>query len=386
MKKVLAAGAALIVAGALATTASAEVNLSGDARVRYIITDNYGFTDTDTADTWNSRVRVKVDAKAPGGAYAKARLRFNDTTWNHTGSKAYKNGDRDVKDSSVWSDYGYLGIPMGDNFVIEGGIMLAGYSKFLADDERRDRLKLTWKNDSTKIIGLYDMIVNDTSSTDDFRGYGLVGITKINDALSLQGYIRYHDDARELAAGVNDKSGWLFDARGFGKVGDLGWAAEYVFKQSDYLGQEDDGWGVYGEVTYGLGALSLNGNVGFSQEGFVADESFGWIMVGGDEPIMAMQVGEGGDSWWVGGNVKYAVSESLELVGNVVYIDVDEDNADELGGHAYEISGSVKYIISDGADFSWKVGYLISDLKDSDDNITDDANPFGTYGRLAIRF
>ncbi len=37
MKKVLVAGAALMLAGSMVSAASAEVNLSGDARARYCI-------------------------------------------------------------------------------------------------------------------------------------------------------------------------------------------------------------------------------------------------------------------------------------------------------------------------------------------------------------
>ena len=49
-----------------------DVTFSGDARVRYIFRDNYGFGNDDKDrsghDVWDSRVRVNVHAKAKGGA------------------------------------------------------------------------------------------------------------------------------------------------------------------------------------------------------------------------------------------------------------------------------------------------------------------------------
>lgn len=67
----------------VSTSSAGEVSFSGDARVRYIVKNNYLFGNLDgpTSGYWTSRVRINVIAKAAGGAYAKGRLRMDVTKW-----------------------------------------------------------------------------------------------------------------------------------------------------------------------------------------------------------------------------------------------------------------------------------------------------------------
>ncbi|MCI5144762.1 MAG: hypothetical protein D3923_04370, partial [Candidatus Electrothrix sp. AR3] len=76
MKKVLVAGAALMLAG----SANAGVNISGDARVTYVGMGDY-HRNADSTDGYDdyfeSRVGLNFEAKKEGGALVKARLYFD---------------------------------------------------------------------------------------------------------------------------------------------------------------------------------------------------------------------------------------------------------------------------------------------------------------------
>ncbi|MCI5125303.1 MAG: hypothetical protein D3925_12710 [Candidatus Electrothrix sp. AR5] len=90
MKKVLVAGAALMLAGSMVSAASAGnpdekagASISGDARLTYVgETDKTRNAESNTAngysDYFESRVGLNFDAKAKGGASVHARLYFDD--------------------------------------------------------------------------------------------------------------------------------------------------------------------------------------------------------------------------------------------------------------------------------------------------------------------
>jgi len=396
MKKVIATAAGLLLVGAMAGAALAEVNLSGDARVRWIYKDKYDFgnSDQDATNYFDSRIRVKFDAKAKGGAFMKARLRFDDYKWDGQGWGAYS------EDKNVWVDYAWIGVPMGP-VTVEGGRMIGSFSKFFAWDGRPTRLKLTYKSGGFKLIGLLDVkddFVNDYDDFEDnnFRQYAIVAANKFSDNWSGKFWLSYQNDDREYnddgTLRVGDSSGYKFAVHVDGKVGGMGIAAEYAYKEADTIGSVDDGWGAYVELTYKMGALTPSVNIGVTRDGYVADNDFGWIMIGAAEPITVTDVGESQYDWfWIAPSVKYAVSDRFSLAGNFVWVNVDtNDNApidsDRLA-KAYEVSASAKYVISDGADFTVKMGWLKPDFDGRIDGIgvQDDA-AFGAYGRLAIKF
>lgn len=85
MKKVLLAGAALMLVSGIASTASAAavtpgVVLTGDARVRMgYKNDAYDFNDSNadgSQTNMDSRLRLNIKGTAAGGAYAFARIRM----------------------------------------------------------------------------------------------------------------------------------------------------------------------------------------------------------------------------------------------------------------------------------------------------------------------
>jgi len=429
MKKVLVTGAALLIAGSMVSAASAEVNLSGDARVRYVGTSDYqrmftpnadGTFNEETngyADRFDSRIRVKFDAKANGGAFMKARLRFDDFTWDGQGWGAHN----DTK--NVWTDYAYIGVPMGP-VTFTGGRMTADFSKFFSWDGRPTRVKLDYKSGNLRFIGLIDVIdenvnVVDDWNDNDFMGYGLIGSVKVNDDWSVKAYARYVDDQREndsvavtvpvvttqseagqtefsstpsvtleeLRPGHNDRSGFLGTIHAAGKAGPVGLVGEFSYKEADVQGTEDDGKGAYVYAYMDMGAFTPGFMIGGTWDGFMADDDFGFIMIGAAEPITVVDVGNKfGDLWWAGFTANYAVSDQFKLAGNLAYADYDTEAADRLAS-AWEISGSATYTISENADLTYKLGALIPSLDGRANavGITDDTY-FGQYLRMAIKF
>jgi len=447
MKKVLVAGAALLIAGSMVSAAKAEVNLSGDARARYVGTSNYtrnytlnpvtGVYDENKngyRDNFNSRIRVKFDAKTDGGAYMKVRMRFDDTVWDGQGWGAWSEG------KNVWADYAYIGVPIG-SVDLSAGRMPATFSKFFSWDARPTRVKADWKSGNLRFIGLFDIMSEfannapDEWNDNDFYGFGLVGAYKINDIWSVKGYARYHQDDRDYdgttslvyqlastpgTAGIdpgsqqaraisvtpqetlrphNDKSGFLGAIHTQGKIAMVGVQGDLAYKAQDVINANnqdgDDGFGGWLEGSLDMGAFVPALQAGFTQNGYQADDDFGFIMIGAAEPITVIsRVGSPlGDSWWVAFTSNYAMSDQLKFAGNLVYYDVSADHtetgAPDVRGlvDAWEISGSVTYSVNANADLTYKIGYLDPsyDGRVNSVGISDDGY-FGNYLRLAIKF
>lgn len=409
MKKVLVTGAALLIAGSMVSAASAEINLSGDARVRYVGTSDYSRNLTalpdgtfqedknGASDEFNSRIRVKLDGKAAGGAFIKVRMRFDDFTWDGQGWDAHTNT------KNVWADYAYIGVPMGP-VTFTGGRMPADFSKFFSYDNRPTRVKLDWKADNVRLIGFIDVkdenvnVVDDWNDN-DFMAYGLVGSVQVNDDWSVKAYARYDDDQREFDSDTlqpltGDKSGFLGSIHTQGKAGTVGLEAEIAYKDKDVQGTVDDGWGWYVDASMDMGAFQPSVIVGGTSNGYMADDDFGFIMIGAAEPITVVsQVGtDRGDSIFAAFVARYAVSDQFKLAGNIVYYDLDLDTAETapdlaMYSDAWELSGSASYVISEGADLTYKLGYLSPSYDGRLDaaGISDDGY-FGHYLRMAIKF
>ena len=137
--------------------------------------------------------------------------------------------------------------------------------------------------------------------------------------------------------------------------------------------------------TYTIDALTLGLNMGFTGGGFLADLNAGFILIGGDDPITIINVGDAGDWLWAGFVAKYAISDSLNLTGNIVYASINADGTKGKSSisDAMEISGALQYTISKGADFYWYAGCFIPSF---DDPAYSDDPAFGSYGKLEVKF
>ncbi len=413
MKKVIAAGAALLMVGSIASAAYAEVNLSGDARVRFVYKDTYDFGNTHWDDTlqknvpdtpdvnyFDSRIRIRIDGKAKGGAFIKARLRMDDFRWDGQGWDAYKEG------KNIWVDYGYVGVPVGPVTLL-GGFVNWDVTKFFQWDDRPTVAAINYKNDIVDIYGLYvieDDSPNYLDNLDDnnMRAYGIYAKAKINDDWSVLAYGLYNDDQRDwtendagelVSRNGQDNSGFLGTLHVDGNVAGIALQGEVAYKASDVQATQDDGWGLYAQASYAIGAMTPSLSIGATWNSYTADGDFGWLMIGDIEPIGVIKnVGGYGQDWfWVAPTVDYAVSERLKLTGNFVYVNVDTNDDTPLDSDRlaklYEISGQAVYTVSEGADLMLGMGYLKPDFDGrlNGAGVQDDG-AFGLMAKMSLKF
>ncbi len=418
MKKVLTAGLALFGMGIMTLNASAGeegksgVTIKGNARARIIYKDKYDFgnSDKDAASYGDSRVRFVVTGTAAGGAYVKSRLRLGDTKMDGAADPS--------NDKNIWVDYAYIGVPIGPT-VVEAGKVKSNITRFLEWDQGTARLSVDWGVDNYNIIGFVDTekegqssdVEIDNLEDNDWMMYGLIFKSDFSENCSAQLNLMYSDDQHdEYSSGsyVPDKSGFIGSVFMQGLLAGFQMETELAYKEANVLnsrdesspiygipeGDADDGWGWYGQVDYQMGSVTPSLNVGLATNNFTVDNDFGWIMTGNgnNEPITVFnQLGGTGDWFWIAPSVSYAVSENLQLVGNLVWVNIDgNDNVatdDKRLANLMEISGSLRYTISKGVDFTWKAGYLQPDFDGRLDDVgVEDDGAFGTYAKLEVKF
>ncbi len=397
MKKVICVAAAFMMVAGVATVASAEVDLSGDARTRLRFNDK-GIGDSVTK--WDSRVRVKVNASTEGGGYVKARVRFLDGTWGTGGD--YTAGAKG--DYNVWSDYAFLGFKVG-NVDIAGGKMPIAFSPWFLDDERADRFRILYKQGGLALAFTYDKKIYEYATTytdvtwsgQDSQGnlidvvgqiigstyegdkdvWGVTYRQKFSDAFNANVRVVYVADNSITP----DKSGIKGSANFGMSFGGNNIIIEQSYKEGDtVMVGADDQYGGYAEWNATFGSVTPTVRVGYTMDGFTTDQTFGWLMIGGDVPTTNIsRVGMGGDTIFVGASSKFQASEKLSFTGNLVFMDIDDNGTAVYGENPFEVSGQAKYQIGKGVSLLARAGYLASD-----GDLVDDA--FSAYGQMAVSF
>jgi len=413
MKKVLVVGTALMLAGAAAVQAQAEVSITGDARVSYIGKQDYLRTKTETNgydDFFESRVGLNFEGKAPvNGVGAKARLYFDgygfedDAPWN----------GQERTELSV--DYAYLTAPLGD-WNIKAGRINSDYSKFFSWNIRPTRVTATYKQGDmsiTPFVGVRAEASSDKDTWDDndYTEYGLVLKTKLQNAWNLAGYVRYDDDKREwnqvsvdtvsvdakgalqlnevdIYTSHKDRSGVIADVflNNDGANCDFGFHAELAYKAADVQGTEDDGFGGYVMLSKKMSPqFTPIVLAGMTKDGYVADNDFGFVMVGGDTSTQVLRVGDlAPDGLWFAAFVaSYKASDRMGLTGNFLYADYDNSKNGTIDS-AIEVSGAADYTLNDSASLTYKIGYLTPSYN-GDAGSLEDAY-FAHYLRLNVKF
>ncbi len=396
MKKVICVAAAFLMVAGVATVASAKVSLSGSARVRYRYNDD-GVKDS--VDKWDSRLRIKINATTEGGGYAKGRIRLLDGTWGtgHDYTPTAKG------DGNVWSDYAFVGFKKG-NIDIAGGKMPVAFSYWYQDDERRDRFRVKYTDGGLLLALTYDKSiyengfsesatakldtdgdgVNDIAITGntienpngDKDIWGVVYTQKFSDAFKLGAIVEYIVD--DTVADHDGVQGSINAKMSFGGNNIF---VEQSYKDGDIFSDNaDDQYGGYAEWNATYGSITPIVRVGYTVDGFQADETFGWLMVGGDIPTTNIKrVGMGGDTLFAGLTSKFQTTEALSFQGNLVFFDIDDDGSAKYGDNPIEVSGQAKYKIGKGVALVARAGWL-----SSDSDVADDA--FSAYGQMEVKF
>jgi hypothetical protein len=399
MKKLICVAAAFAMVAGVASVASAEVNLSGDARARIRYNDaGVG----NSISKWDSRIRFKLEAKTESGGYVKARLRFLDGTWGLGNDyKANAKGD-----SNVWSDYAFLGFKKG-NLDVAAGKMPLAFSPWFLDDERADRFRVLYKTGGTALAFTFDKKIyeykdlTNTVNVSTTLADGNVGNILVQvpgnplggdkDVYGVTFRQKFSD-----AAKMGLRMVWVADSTNADKDGlkasintEMNFAgnkieAEFSFKDGDTatIGSDDQlggyvGWSAaYGDITPSVKA-------GFTKDGFTADETFGWLMVGGDVPTSNIaRLGQSSavtaaDTIFAGASSGFQASEDLSFQANLVYLDIDGGHL-LYGENPIEVSGQAKYMVGKGISLIARAGWLGSD-GDADDAVS-------AYGQMEVTF
>ena len=397
MKKLICVAAAFAMVAGIATVASAEVNLSGDARSRLRYNDS-GLIDSNSVSKWDSRIRFKIEAKTESGAYVKVRLRFLDGTWGLGNDySATAKGD-----NNVWSDYAFLGFKVG-NLDIAAGKMPTSFSAWFVDDERADRFRVLYRTGGTAVAFTFDKKIYEykdltTSVSVPYTlADGNVGNTLVQipgnplggdkDVWGVTFRQKFSDTAKMGVRAVYVADSTNADKDGFkGSVnGEMSFAGnkiegEFSFKDGDTVTVgSDDQIGGYVGWSAAYGAITPDVKVGFTKDGFTTDQTFGWLMIGGDVPTSNItRVGLGGDTVFIGASSGFQASEALSFQGNLVYLDRDATTQLGYGDNPIEVSGQAKYMVGKGIALIARAGWLGSD-GDADDAVS-------AYGQMEVNF
>jgi len=403
MKKVLVAGAALMLVSGIASTASAAavepgVKITGDARVRigytsedYMSQNRFGNrTGYEGQTNMDSRVRVNIAGTAAGGAYAKARLRMEGNSGDIDNDPGATEAPISAQ-NNLWADMAYIGIPFTDNVTVELGRYRSTYGplgatfNFAYDDVSsyggKGILKfgnvevnpfIEWMEEAQS--GEYTSGTEIPRSDDDVMRYGIHAKGKINKDWTVGGMLGAQSDNRRDVSGlVSGRTTQFFEANeGMfgsiyvnGKAGAFGLAAELAFTDAelnnfnswetdtwtttnngaDLIGSEDTGFGGYVQPSFNIDKLTLALNLGFTTNGYQPDRAFGsGVMIGSadNSRISAIRVGDFGDWLWAGLIAQYQFTEALKLTGNFFYADIDAwDTKGVAGDGPNTTSGSI---------------------------------------------
>ncbi|WP_163339552.1 hypothetical protein [Desulfopila sp. IMCC35008] len=394
-----------------AESSLAAVSIKGDARVRYLVKDNYlfGNTNATTLDTFDSRTRLVIEAKSSGGAFAKVRIRSN-VNWG--------DGNREETKITPTADFAYIGVPFG-SVDVEAGNMKSNITRFLEWDQSADQVTIDWNMLDVDWTGIYrildesdySQVEMDRLDNNDHVLYGLVAKKKFAEHWRGQANLFYADDKRDeynTGSYMSSASGMFWSMFFEGSYKNLQLESELAFKSANTRQSRDengfvinglninqgDGWGWYFQCAMAAGAFTPTLNIGIAANGYEADNDFGWIMVGNsnNEPISVLsQLGENGDWFWIAPSLLYRVSEKTDLKGNLVWVSVDASESDSdtmlQFKNLYEVSAELFYQITDSTSFTWKAGLLIPEIEGAyDGSSAKDDTAFGTYARLQVQF
>lgn len=404
MKKVLVAGAALMLAGSTVPVAFAGnsgsdsgdatgVSISGDATLYYAGgIDYYRIPDNNLkadgySDFFATRVGLNFDAVALGGASIHARLYFDDQGFNDDPIWD-KSGDNQL---GVSTDYAYMQVPLSKNFTIKAGRLPLSFSPFYAGEIRPTRIQLIYKSGNLKLVPWLGVVSEDESDLDnwddnDFMQYGIIPVITFDNGWTAKGFFRYNDDARTVA---QDRSGFEGSVNVSGMAGNTALTAEVSYKAADVQSTEDDGTGGYVQASLNMPGFTPTIIAGMTQNGFMAWRDFGFVMVGGNETTTVVDVGNPVGDLMFGALVfKHDISDRFSAQGNLLYASYDYDDDIIAQGNidsAVEVSGIFNYALSDSTSFEYKLGYLAPTFNDGAPDVLEDAY-IGHVLRMNIEF
>lgn len=276
MKKVLVTGAALMLAGGIASTTAAAadepgVKITGDARVRLYYMDDqfrsYGTNAAQKSQTdFDSRVRLVFTGTTAGGTYARVRLRIAESYAGDQEYGDYSNAPT-WRNSNVVADMAYVGIPFGNNTTLELGRYRSTYGplpggfNFFYDDVNLTGARGIIKFDNVEINPFVEWMNEGQNSSD--TGYNTNDANSDNDTIRFGAHAKVQINKDWLVGGMAAYQVDNRDERGAGMVNiagvnhwDVGSEDNDGFFGSLYVNGKSGNFAIVGEVAMTSGNLN----------------------------------------------------------------------------------------------------------------------------------
>ncbi len=411
MKKIIASAVGLMLAGGIATTASAAIEnqFGGYWRTRFTFEDNFSGKDTPSSQYVDTRTRLFYTAKFSDDFKFVNKFEFNtgwgDTTgtqkvtvdgktYNVSGAGLGAGGDMGADGKGNWrvknsyADFN-MGPMVNAKVGIQGVVIARG---FILDDDAAGVL-LTGKFGNVSVIGAWLNVSNEdvvgwdiaTNASLDQNIYAGIVPVKINDNMSVTPYFVYHKITNfEAFTATGDADNWYLGADADMKFGTVSVWATGIYNGGTindvdnvaYLGAVGADAGiVHGQFFYASGddgKDASENNKFVSAPGTGSDytsasngSSYYWAEIMGlgifDNRWSNNAPADDISNVWAGNvGVTFKPMDKLKLTGDVWYASLAEENKagdKELG---WELDGIATYSIYDNLTADLVFAYLFS--------------------------
>ncbi len=382
MKKLLALMVAMIMVFGLASFAIAEIEFSGDARVRGTLKDNPDYdSDTEDSSRWyDSRIRMNITGTNDDGAGVKIRLTMDEQSpWNNApqGSPQY-HGD----------DYAYLFIPVADNWTVTAGFMPKNWGhKFWGWGSAASRLKITGKLD-VAVVGAFTQKVSETlgmvDANDEERGdydvNAIFAITKLGEFKVGGIFVMASNDTNltnSAAApdfvNADSTDGTQIDVFFQGAVGDITILGELVQQSGDLYetAAGDSPNGAFIAAAMNLDTIKVSAAIAMTKNNYVTTIYFTpTVLIGTAQPSALFNLGEcgekGGDTCDTMAIVLTAdtkLSDEMGIGAVLAYATIDGYSDDQIEGTWTEIDAKFSYALGEQTKYWANFGYGMPDVE-----------------------
>lgn len=401
MKKIIASAVGLMLAGGIATTASAAVEnqFGGYWRTRFTFEDNMDGQDSASRNYVDTRTRLFYTAKFNDDFKFVNKFEFNTGWGDLNGGDLGADGKGNWRIKNSYADFN-MG-PVNAKVGIQGAVIARG---FILDDDFAGvivtpkfgnvSVPLVWARISDEDVQSFDGAAVPTFNQDLLA---VLVSAKINDNLTITPYVVYHsikdhdnlDDATQLEDSDNFYVGIDADMK-FNSVSVWGTG---IFNGGDIDGQDTtaflaaagaDAGIVHGQAFYATGDddptdgdndqfISAPGlSTGLKSPGY--GSSYYWAEIMGLGAFdNAPSNGAPGDDitniWAANGGVTIKPMDKLKVDADVWYAQLAEDNAageTELG---VEFDGKLTYTIMENLTAEGIFAYLISGDATGDEDV-----------------
>jgi hypothetical protein len=420
MKKIIASAVGLMLAGGIATTASAAIEnqFGGYWRTRFTYEDNFSGKDTASREYVDTRTRLFYTAKFSDDFKFVNKFEFNtgwgDTTgtqkvtidgktYNVTGAGLGAGGDMGADGKGNWRiKNSYADFNMGPAVNAKVGIQGFTIARgFILDDDAAG-VMMTGKFGQVSVIGAWINVSNEdvagwdiaTSATLDQNVFAALVPVKINDTMSVTPYFVYHKVSNyEAFTATQDADNWYAGADADLKFGTVGVWGTAIYNGGEINGVDNaaylgavgaDAGIVHGQFFYASGDDGTDASennkfvsapgTGTNLTSAGTGSSYYWAEILGlgifDNSVSNSSPGDDITNIWAG-NVGVTVKpmDKLKITGDVWYASLAEDNKagdTELG---LEFDAIVSYNIYDNLTADAVFAYLVSGDATGDEDV-----------------